>query len=325
VTAKGIAWLILKEIVRLHGVPDSIVSDRDSKFTSIFWRELQRLMGTKLLMATAFHPQTDGATERANRSIGQVLRSVVRDDQKDWASKCPMVELALNSNVSATTGFAPFELNHGYMPRIDLPVNTDTTFKGVSQFAQQARWSLMAAHDAILEHRVGQTFHANRKRSESEIYAVGDRVYLSTQNLTLPKGRARKLVPRYIGPYRVTEAHNKASTVTLELPDDLKNRRVSPTFHTNLVRRYIANNDDLFPKREAKSFYDFGAAADEEWLVDEIIAHRRINSKELEFQVRWTLGDVTWEPMSACKELEALDSYLELRGVSKPRDLPHRQ
>jgi hypothetical protein len=152
------------------------------------------------------------------------------------------------------------------MPRIDLPVNTDTTFKGVSQFTQQARWSLMAAHDAILEHRVDQTFHANRKRRESEIYAVGDRVYLSTQNLTLPKGRARKLVPRYIGPYRLSKAHNKASTVTLELPDDLKNRRVSPTFHTNLVRRYIVNNDDLFPKREAKSFYDFGVTADEECL-----------------------------------------------------------
>jgi hypothetical protein len=80
-------------------------------------------------------------------------------------------------------------------------------------------------------------------------------------------------VPRYIGPYHVTEAHNKASTVTLKLPDDLKNQRVSPTFHTNLMRQYFANNDDLFPKREAKSFYDFGATADEEWLVDEIIAH----------------------------------------------------
>jgi hypothetical protein len=238
-------------------------------------------MGTKLLMATVFHPQMDGATERANRSIDQVLRSVVHDDKKDWAAKCPIVELALNSNVSTTTGFAPFELNHGYMPRIDLPVNTDTTFKGVSQFAQQAQWSLMAAHDAILEHRVDQTFHTNRKRRESEIYAVDDHVYLSTQNLTLPKGRARKLVPWYIGPYRVTEAHNKASTVTLELPDDLKNRRVSPTFHTNPVRRYIANNDDLFPKWEAKSFYDFGATADEEWLVDEIIAHRQINSRSV--------------------------------------------
>jgi hypothetical protein len=93
-----------------------------------------------------------------------------------------------------TTWFAPFELNHGYMPLIDLPINTDTMFKGVSQFAQQDRWSLMAAHDAILEHRVDQTFHANWKCRESEIYAVDDHVYLSTQNLTLLKGRARKLV-----------------------------------------------------------------------------------------------------------------------------------
>jgi hypothetical protein len=159
------------------------------------------------------------------------------------------------------------------MPQIDVPVNTNTTFKGVSQLAQQARWSLMAAQDAILGHRVDQTFHANRKCRESQIYAVDDRIYLSTQNLTLPKGRARKLVPRYIGLYRMTEAHNKALTVTLKLPNDLKNGRMSSTFHTNLVRRYIANNDGLFPKREAKSFYDFGVTADEEWLVDEIIAH----------------------------------------------------
>ena len=71
----------------------------------------------------------------------------------------------------------------------------------------------MAAHDAILEHCVDQMFHANRKHRESEMYAVNHRIYLSMQNLTLPKGRARKLVPWYIGPYRVTEAHNKASMV----------------------------------------------------------------------------------------------------------------
>jgi hypothetical protein len=172
------------------------------------------------------------------------------------------------------TGFAPFELNHSYMPRIDLPVNTGTTFKGVSQFTQQALWSLIAAHDAILEHRVDQTFHTNWKCRESEIYVVDDRVYLLTQNLTLPKGRARKLVLLYIGPFCVTEACKNASMVTLELPDDLRNWHVSLTFHTNLLRWYIANNDDLFPKWEAKLFYDFGAAADEEWLIKEIIARR---------------------------------------------------
>ena len=80
VTARGVTWLILKEVMRLHGIPESIVSDRDTKFTSIFWKELHRLMGSKLLMSTVFHPQTDGATEQANRSIAQILQTVVAND-----------------------------------------------------------------------------------------------------------------------------------------------------------------------------------------------------------------------------------------------------
>ena len=149
--------------MRLHGVPESIVSDHNTKFTSTFWCELHRLMGTKLLMSTAFHPQRDGATEWENRSIGQILRMIINDDQKNWADKCPMVEFALNSSVSATMGFAPFELNQGYMSQIGMPTSFDTTFNGVKQFALQAKWHLMAAHDAIITNHVQQTFHANKK------------------------------------------------------------------------------------------------------------------------------------------------------------------
>ena len=112
ITARGVAWLILKEVMR---IPESIVSDRDTKFTSIFWKELYRLMGSKLLMSTAFHPQMDGATERANRSIAQILCTIVSNDQRDWSDKCLMVEFVINSSVNATTGYAPFELNYGYM------------------------------------------------------------------------------------------------------------------------------------------------------------------------------------------------------------------
>ena len=101
--AKEVAWLFLKEIMRLHGVPESIVSDRNTKFMSTFWHELHKLMDTKLLMSTVFHPQPDGTTEWANHSIGQILGMIIYDDQRDWAAKCPMGEFALNSNVSATT------------------------------------------------------------------------------------------------------------------------------------------------------------------------------------------------------------------------------
>ena len=115
VTTGGVGWLILKEVVRLHGIPESIVSDRDTKFTSIFWKELHRLMGSKLLMSTVFHPQTDGAMERANRLIAQILQTVVNNDQKEWSSKCLMVEFTINSSINTTIGYAPIELNYGYM------------------------------------------------------------------------------------------------------------------------------------------------------------------------------------------------------------------
>ena len=162
-------------------------------------------------------------------------RSNPKNDQKNWADKCPMVEFALNSSVSATTGFTPLKLNQGYMPQIRMLTTFDTTFKGVKQFALQVKWNLMAAHDMIITNRVQQMFHANKKHHASDLYHVGDHVYLSTQNLTLPKGRARKLVPKYIGPYKVVKAHNEASTVTLELPPALVARRISLAFHTGLV------------------------------------------------------------------------------------------
>ena len=178
-------------------------------------------MGTKLLVSTAFHPQMDGTTEQANHSIGQILRMIINDDQKNWADKFPMVEFALNSSVSTTTRFTPFELNQGYMPQIGMPTSFNTTFKGVKQFALQVKWDLMAAHDVIIVNHVQQMFHANKKHHASDLYHVGDHVYLLTQNLTLPKGGVRKLVPKYIGPYKVVKAHNEASTVMLKLPPAL--------------------------------------------------------------------------------------------------------
>ena len=158
----------------------------------------------------------------------------------------------------------------------------------------------------------------------SKHYSPGDLVYLSTKNLALPKGRAKKLLPKFIGPYKVVEAHTPTSTVTLELPPKLTAWQVHPTFHVSLIRAHITNDDGRFPRRDAKSHYDFGATNEPEWFVDEILAHRWVGQENLEFQVHWTLGNVTWEPLTKCKELEALDEYLELCGVKRPRNLPHK-
>ena len=199
-------------------------------------------MGTKLLMSTVFHPQTDGATEWADRSIGQVLQAIVCNDQKNWRQQCPLSEFALNSNISSTTGYAPFKLNCGFMPQLGQPLSMNTNFAGIQQFVQQARWNLMIAHDAIIESCIVQLHHTNHQCASGVKYSPRDLVYLSTKNLTLSKGRAKKLQPKYIGPYKVVEAHTVASTIKLELPPELTARWVHPTFHVSLVQAHVPNN-----------------------------------------------------------------------------------
>ncbi len=202
------------------------MSDRDPKFTSKFWQELNRLAGVKLLMSTAFHPQTDGTSERMIRTVAQILRTMVQPDQHDWAQKIPMTEFAINSSTSATTGFAPFELNYGYMPTILRGLENEPALPGVKNFAEQAVENVRQAHDAIIATRVSQTHQANKGRREENPdadpdFKVGKMAYLATANLSLPKGRARKLMPRFIGPYKIVGANTAASAYTLELPLDL--------------------------------------------------------------------------------------------------------
>src|SRR6266481_3056862 len=179
----------------------------------------------------------------------------------------------------------------------------------------------MMVHDAIIESHMVQVHHVNHRRWPGESHSPGNLVYLSTKNLSLLKGRAKKLMPRYIGPYKVVEVHTNASTVTLDLPPELVTQRIHPTFHISLIRAHVSNDNGRFLRCDTKLCYDFGSTNEPKWFVDEILAHRWVGQNRLEFQVCWTLGDVTWEPLASCKELEVLDEYLELRGAKQPRDL----
>lgn len=283
-------------------------------------------MRAKLLMSTSFHPQMDGQTERANRDIGQIFRAIVRHDQRDWVRKIPMAEFAMNASMSSTTGYAPFELNGGYMPSMIRELRCDSVVpKGIKLFAERALSNLAEAHDAIIEARAFQTRMANKRQGPEPALHTGDLVYLSTKNLQLPKNRARKLCPKYIRPYKILRAWPERSTYTLELPPVLVRRKIHPTFHIGVLRPYIASSDKLFPNRAIPEPYNFGTDDEHEWFVDEIVAHRRDDHGKLEFHVRWSLGDTTWEPHEHCKDLVALDRYLELWGVRRVNQLPRKE
>ena len=149
-TASELTSLYVKEIIHLHELPHSIVSDRDSKFTSKFWKETHWLLDTKLLMSTVFHPQMDGTTELANRSVGQILWSVIQPDQSDWADKIPIVEFAINSNINSSAGFAPFELNYGYLPTLIGGITpTENVKLGIHKFINQ----VINNHEEAHHHR----------------------------------------------------------------------------------------------------------------------------------------------------------------------------
>ncbi|POM78848.1 DNA/RNA polymerase [Phytophthora palmivora] len=117
VTGKQAAQLFLDSVFRYHGLPETIVSDRDPRFTGAFWDTLFQLLGTKLTMSTADHPQTDGQTERVNRVLEDTLRSICAEAPRSWSARLPVVEFALNNAVHASTRFTPFYLNGYRHPR----------------------------------------------------------------------------------------------------------------------------------------------------------------------------------------------------------------
>jgi hypothetical protein len=198
----------------------------------------------------------------------------VSPDQTNWVEKLPITEFTMNSAVSSTTGYSPFKLNYGYLlTLLKLPIKSETKFYGIEQFADKARLNLSAAHDTIIAAQVHQTQQANKSRRVDLMYSPGDSVYLPTENLTLLKGRVKKLLPKYIGLYEILRVAPKKSSYEIRLPEELKRRQIHPVFHISRLRPHIRNDNSLFPGREAKSFYDFGLDEATEWIVRDIEQH----------------------------------------------------
>jgi hypothetical protein len=153
-------------VFKQHSMPCSIVSDRDPRFTGAFWQALFRLLGTRLDMSTAYHPQTDGQTERANRVVTEMLRAYVTARQNDWDQHLAMLEFAYNSADQESTKYSPFYLNYGQHPLtpLSMSVPTSDTPRSAADFArrmhdllQQARTNRQAAQEC-------QAHCANRHR-----------------------------------------------------------------------------------------------------------------------------------------------------------------
>jgi len=317
--ARDVAELIFENVYKTHGMPDRIISDRDSLFTSNFWEHLQSLVGVVLHKSSAYHPQTDGATERANRTVIQMLRMSIAPEQRDWIHKLPAIEFAFNSATSSTTGYSPFFLNFGRQPRGFTWQINDDILPGVRTFLNKMQIGLERAHDAILYAREKQERLSNRRRRPAP-FCKNDLVYISTENLTLPTGRARKLAPKFIGPYRILREITNGATYEIDLPIELRRRGVHTAFHASLLRIHIPNDDVRFPSRS--KLHITGIADDSAgWQVNKIKSHCGSGISAW-FEVEYASKEISWEPYATIRPLTALKDYFQDLGISKISDLP---
>ena len=179
----------------------------------------------------------------------------------------------------------------------------------------------MQAHDSILAARAKQTRGANNRRRLSP-FSKDDLCYVSTKNITFPKGYARKLVPKYIGPYKILDDYGNQS-YKIDLPSHLKKRGVHNVFHASLLRIHVPNDDRLFPGRLDTQLGNQDTP-DKEWAVDRIETHVGTRENAI-FKMIWKSGDTTWMPYYQIEHLGALDAYFELLGIENVSNLPKRE
>lgn len=230
--ASEVAGYVVEHVFRSHGLPRTLVSDRDPRFTSHLFQEVCRLLHCKQAMSTAFHPETDGQTERTNRVVEEVLRHYVSPRQDDWDKWLFAVEFAINNAYNEATQTTPFFMNYGQHPltpvdaqrkHSDVPAALQYTV-GVQAVVKQAKVLLAGAQDRM------RTM-ANEGRREL-VLAPGDKVWLNPKHLALRTPGTRKLMPRFVGPYEVLERVGEAA-FRLKLPAKLK---IHDVFHASLLK-----------------------------------------------------------------------------------------
>jgi Chromo (CHRromatin Organisation MOdifier) domain len=314
VSAKQLASIYHEEVFRHHGLPESIVSDRDPRFTSDFWKALMGLCRTDLKMSTSFHPQTDGQTEKQNQTLETMLRAYTNYNQNDWDDHLVAAEFYYNDSKHSSTQHTPFYLNSLQHPRssIDLAFGTikDDTNPAAADMVQRLHDSLALAKECLTKAIRNQAHYANLHRREV-VFVVGDKVMLSTANLPVPPGRTRKLIPKYYGPYVVRKVNSDVS-YELELPPTLK---IHPTFHVSQLQPY-KDGSTQFPHRVEFVRPDPEVVEEEEeYIVDSIVGKKRGRGGRLFYKVLWKgypEEEATWEPLTHLTHaMDLVDEYEE--------------
>ena len=296
-SALTVAQAFMDHIYKLHGVPHTIVSDRDKVFLSTFWKELFKCLGTKLTMSTSYHPQTDGQSEVVNRCLETYLRCMVHEKPKDWVKWLSLAEWWYNTTFHSSIHTTPYEMVYGQPAPIHMPyLQGKSTVETVDRSlqARETAINLLKFHLTRATNRMKQ--QVDKRRSDKEL-SVGDFVYVKLQPYRQQSVVHRfcpKLSAKFFGPYQVLERVGKVA-YRLQLPEGA---RVHPVFHISQLKQHVgqAEVQTALPVLDAD-----GLISHEPVQILERRISKKGNRAATQVLVKWSDSypeDATWEYLS---------------------------
>ena len=290
-----LAQLYIREIVRLHGVPSSIVSDRNPRFTSRFWQTLQEAMGSRLRMSSAYHPQTDSQSERVIQSLEDLLRTCILDHLGSWDEVLPLVEFTYNNSHHVSIGMAPYEALYGRRCRTPLCWYQDGESVLVGpELLQQTTEKVLLVRDRLQASQSRQKAYADRRRRPLE-FEAGEHVFFRVTRTT-GVGRAirsRKLSPKFLGPYQILRRIGPVA-YELAMPPQLAN--LHPVFHVSQLRKYVFDPSHVLEAEDVQVKEDLRVEVQPVAIEDRRVKECKGRAANL-VKVIWDrrAGDSTWE------------------------------
>lgn len=314
--AEGLAKIFIRHYLPHHWIPKAIVSDRGSQFVNAFWGTICKLLHINQRLSTAYHPETDGATERANQEVEIYLRTYVGYHQDDWIDWVPLAQIAINNKPATSTQISPFFLSHGYNAEViptTEPVNQPrrTPASKAQAVVDKLKEAQEFAEASMAVAQQLQERYANNHREAPCSYQVGDKVWLNLKNINTT--RPCKKLDWIHGKYTITNTYpESAHFYELNTPKGIHNK-----FHTSLLRPAGSNplpsqkqDDQQPPVLETEGDIDKGI----DGILDCRI--RRLGRGQIkEALVKWTgYARPTWHPLSDFENTIALDAYEARNG-----------
>ena len=292
--AEGVADLFIQEVWRLHGLPKTTVSDRGVTFNSQFLRSLYKKLEIEPRFSTAYHPETDGITERTNQWLEGFLRSFCNYSQDDWVKWLPIAEFCHNNQVNTATGKTAFETIYGRHPKwniSDLEIESPPA-KAMSDTMQEI-WD---------EVKASMEFHRSKEKEPQNQFKEGDKVWLVTTNIRTRRPM-KKLDSKKAGPFLIKKKIS-SHAYQLELPKTMK---IHDVFHMNLLLPFTEDID--FHRRQIKPPPIITEEGEEQYEVDHVVAWEQ-RGKQLYYQIRWKGYDPTEDTLERAEKIAELPQIM---------------